>query len=200
MEVAKPAVWSASNAAASDPLDLGNLRLSQSFTETAGVKKLLTTVPVRKPNKQDFVRVHPNENYRVDVLMIELEEDREVYLVSGRNMVDELATEAQPFTLYTAINRQGVVFLWPVRLPTPDGKVLEWHRSAREAAETAVGKWSRVKANMSLGAYETTVAESAIADPVWPEASFQELIRIGFRDRVIDVATHPVVKRLRGLP
>jgi hypothetical protein len=199
MEVVKPAVWSASDAATSDPYDLGNLRLSQSFTETAGVKKLLTTVPVRKPNKQDFVRVHPSEAFRADVLMIELEEDRETYIV-GRNMVDELATEAKPFTLFTAINRQGVVFLWPVRLPAPDGKVFEWHRSLREAAETATGRWCRVKSNQSLGAYETTIAESAIADPVWPAASFQELIRIGFRDRVIDVATHPVVKRLRGLP
>jgi hypothetical protein len=198
MEVVKPAVWPSSDAATSDPYDLGNLRLSQSFTETAGVKKLLNTVPVRKPNKQDFVRVHPSEAYRADVLMVELKEDREAYLVS-RNMVDELATEAEPFSLYTAINRQGVVFLWPVRLPAPDGKVNEWHRSLREAAETAVSKWTRVRANMSLGAYESTVAESAIADPVWPEASFQELIRIGFRDRVIDTATHPVVRRLRGL-
>ena len=198
MEV-KPAVLSPNDTVAADPYDLRNLRLSQSFTETAGVKKLLTTVPVRKPHKQDFVRVHPSEDYRADFLMVELKEDREAY-IDGRNMVDELATEAEPFSLFTAINRQGVVFLWPVRLPTPDGKVNEWHRSLREAAETAVGKWARVRANMSLGAYESTVAESAIADPVWPEASFQELIRIGFRDRVIDVATHAVVRRLRGLP
>jgi len=32
---------------------LSELRLSQSFVEQAGVKKLLTTVPVRKPHKQD---------------------------------------------------------------------------------------------------------------------------------------------------
>jgi hypothetical protein len=199
VKVVNPATLSSNDAVAADPYDLSNLRLNQSFTETAGVKKLLTTVPVRKPHKQDFVRVHPSEAYRADVLMVELKEDREAYLVS-RNMVDELATEAEPFSLYTAINRQGVVFLWPVRLPAPDGKVNEWHRSLREAAETAVGKWSRVRANMSLGAYESTVAESVIADPVWPEASFQELIRIGFRDRVIDTATHAVVRRLRGLP
>ena len=37
-----------------DPFDLNNLRLDQSFVESAGVKKLLTTVPVRKPNPQDF--------------------------------------------------------------------------------------------------------------------------------------------------
>jgi hypothetical protein len=43
-----------------NPFDPANLRLSQSFVETAGVKKLLTTVPVRKPSAQDFVRVHPD--------------------------------------------------------------------------------------------------------------------------------------------
>ena len=54
-------------------------------------------------------------------------------------------------TLYTAINRQGVVFLWPVRLPGPDGKVNEWWRSAGEAAELAMTKWVRVKAEHELG-------------------------------------------------
>lgn len=37
-----------------DPFaDLGKLRLSQDFAATVGVKKLLTTVPVRKPTGQD---------------------------------------------------------------------------------------------------------------------------------------------------
>ena len=45
-----------------DPFNPDNLRLSQSFAETVGVKKLLTTVPVRKPSPQDFVRVHPDPN------------------------------------------------------------------------------------------------------------------------------------------
>jgi hypothetical protein len=52
---------------------------------------------------------------------------------------------------------------------------------------------------MSLGAYEITVAESVIADPVWPELSYQELVRIAYRDRMITSLDHPVVKRLRGL-
>ena len=53
-----------STGAPPDPFDPANLRLSQSFVETAGVKKLLTTVPVRKPSPQDFVRVHPSPEYR----------------------------------------------------------------------------------------------------------------------------------------
>ena len=48
-----------------DPFDPASLRLDQNFAETAGVKKLLTTVPVRKPNRQDFVRVHPDADFRL---------------------------------------------------------------------------------------------------------------------------------------
>src|SRR6516164_6505574 len=97
-----------------DPFDLAGLRLSQNFTETTGVKKLLTTVPVRKPNPQDFVRVHPSADYRADFAMIELKDEREEYIVRGRDLIGELAGEITPKTLFTAINRQNVVFLWPV--------------------------------------------------------------------------------------
>jgi hypothetical protein len=51
---------------------------------------------------------------------------------------------------------------------------------------------------MSLGAYEITVAESVMAEPVWPDLSYQELVRIAYRDRMIAALDHPVVKRLRG--
>jgi hypothetical protein len=182
-----------------DPFDVEKLRLSQAFTETAGVKKLLLNVPVRKPNPQDFVRVHPSADYRADFAMIELKDEREEYIVSGSDLRDELAGEITLKTLFTAINRQGVVFLWPVRLPDPDGRQMEWHRSMREAADFGTREWVRVKANISLGAYEITVAEKAIREPTWPEVTFQELIRVAFRDRLITSLDHAVIKRLRGL-
>jgi len=37
-----------------DPFDPASLRLDQSFGAGAAVKKLLTTVPIHKPNRQDF--------------------------------------------------------------------------------------------------------------------------------------------------
>jgi hypothetical protein len=179
--------------------DLASLRLPQNFTETAGVKKLLTTVPVRKPNPQDFCRVHSSRDYRENFAVIELKEDRETYLIRGHELVSELVGEYTAVTLFTAVNRQGIVFLWPVRLPDPDGKQMEWHRSMREAAETAMERWLRVKANMSLGAYEINAAESIMGEPEWPKEPFTELLRIGFRNRLIDTIDHPVIKRLRGL-
>jgi hypothetical protein len=181
-----------------DPFDLDQLVLDQSFTETVGVRKLLTTVPARKPNPQDFMRVNPDPAYRANFSMIDLKDERELYLVPKR-MAPELISECIPFTLFTAINRQGITRIWPVRLPGPDGKINEWWRTAGEAAELAMKSWIRIKANMDLGAYEMFVAESTISDPVWPELPFQELLRIAFKDRYIDSIDHPVVKRLRGL-
>jgi len=102
-----------------DPFDLASLRLNPSFLETAGVKKLLTTVPARRPSPQDFVRVHPAPEYRADFALIDLKDDREDYLVRPE-VLPELTGEVVFKTIFTAINRQGVVFLWPVRLPAPD--------------------------------------------------------------------------------
>jgi hypothetical protein len=65
-----------------DPsFDPARLRLSQNFSESVGVKKALLTVPVRKPGRQDFVRVHPDEDYRLETAVVELKDERETYLV-----------------------------------------------------------------------------------------------------------------------
>jgi hypothetical protein len=176
---------------------LTSLRLNPSFLETAGVKKLLMTVPVRKPSPQDFVRVHPAPEYRENFPMIDLKDDREDFLVRPE-LLPELAGELVYKTIFVAINRQAVVFLWPILLPAPDDRKSDWARSAHEAAEIATTKWVRLKANMSLGAYEVHVAESVMAEPDWPERSFQDLLRIAYRDRMITNLEHAVVKRLRG--
>jgi hypothetical protein len=182
-----------------DPFaDLSKLRLDQSFLEMACANKVLTTVPVRKPLKQEWVRVHPDPAFREPFAAIELKNDREHYLITPQ-IAQALPTEIVTEMLYTTINRQRVVSLWPVRLPSSDGRINEWHRSAQEAAERAMSRWIRVVSNMSLGAYEIIEAPGQIPDPEWPvEYNFRDLLRIGFRDRIISSFNHPVLKRLRG--
>lgn len=177
--------------------DPSRLRLSQNFTESVGVKKALLTVPVRKPGRQDFVRTHPDSTFRLETAVIELKEDRETYLIDPE-LWHELPGEIVPKVLFTTMNRQGVLSLWPIRLPREDGRHDEWNRSALEAAELAQGKWLRVAANMSLGAYEVYEAVSKLPEPEWPEVTFPEILKIAFRDRFITDLSHPVVRRLRG--
>jgi hypothetical protein len=189
----------ASDSAALDPFDPERLRLSQDFAASLGVKKVLLTVPVRKPAKEWWVQTHPDPAYRIQTAVLELKEDREVYLVDP-TLWSELAAESTfgPRALFTSITRQNVVFLWPIRLPGPDGKIDEWNRSALEAATLAASKWVRVQANMSLGAYEVQTTVADIATPQWPEAPLQDLLRVAFKDRHITDLYHPVLRRLRG--
>ena len=72
-------------------------------------------------------------------------------------------------TLFLAVNRQGTVFFWPVSLPGPDGKDLNWWRSAREAASRARSTWVRVMPNINLGAPKFLRRMITLGEPVWPD-------------------------------
>ncbi len=182
-----------------DPFDPAALRISQDFAADAGVKQVLATIPVRKPGKQDFIRTHPSEEYRLTTVVIELKDERsESYLVTP-DLRDELIGEVIPVTLFLAINRQGVVFFWPCKLPDLSGRVNAWHESALEAAHLARDGWIRVTADMSLGAYRIFQATGELPDPEWPTESLGELLKIAFKGgKLIDAVDHPVLKRLRG--
>jgi hypothetical protein len=41
-------------------------------------------------------------------------------------------------------------------------------------------------------------AQSDLGEPEWPELEYWELIKIAFRDHLIEKLDHPVIKRLRG--
>jgi hypothetical protein len=179
------------------PLNLQDLRLNQNFGSQVGVKKLLVTVPVRKPGSQEFVRTYANEKYRGQYALLELKEDRETYLLDP-GLCGLVPNDAFPAMLFTTINRQSVLTLWPVKLPREDGKVMAWHSSAMQAAEEAMRAWIKVTSNMTLGAYEIYRAAADIPDPEWPNISFEEILNIGFKGHVITSADHPVIRKLRG--
>ena len=180
-----------------DPFDLSRLRLSQDFASKVGVKKALITVPVRKPDRQSFVRVHPGAAWRLKTAILELKDERETYLVDP-DLWPEIPSEVKPHVLFTAINRQGVVFLWPVRLPGDEGRDNAWNNSALEAADLATQGWVRVASNMNLGAYEVFQATAELPEPEWPEQDFQSLLKIAFRGHYIQSLDHPAIRRLRG--
>lgn len=190
----KPGDKSQSKTSIFDP---SKLRLSQNFGESAGVKKLVTTIPVRKPNKQDFIRVHADPAYRLETAVLEFKEERETYLVAPE-LWPELPGELTPKVLFTAINRQKVLFVWPIRLPGEDGRHDEWNASALEAAQMAQMDWIRISANMSLGAYEIYQATGDLPEPEWPEMNFSKILETAFKGRFITDLDHPALRRLRG--
>jgi hypothetical protein len=181
-----------------DPFDVQSLRLTQDFGSAVGVRKRLVFVPICKPSNEWFVRTHPDESYRLPTALLELKKERETYLVA-QPLWPELTSEPTftPRLLVLAVSRQGNPFLWPARLPGPDGRLDPWNQSALEACQMARTEWVRLKSNMQIGAYDISVA-SFQAEPEWPDLPFQEILRIAFRDRVISDWNHPALRRLRG--
>ncbi len=177
--------------------DLSELRLSRDYAEGAGVKKLLTTIPVNKPNRQRFFRVNPDPNYQLPVAVIELKEENETYLIHPR-ILNEIPEDFKNKLLAVGVTRQGVLFVWPIGMPDSDGKYNPWHQSAREAAELAKTTWIRMVSNRELGAYEIYVAEGNLGDPKFPDLSMEEIIDIAFKDKIISDLDHPLLKQLRG--
>ena len=129
-----------------DPFDPSSLRLCQDFIGEQAVK-VLTTVPCRKPGRQEFVRVRPEPEFVLDTLVLDDQTNREVYLIDP-SIRAELQGESRAVRLVVATNRQGDVFLWPARLPGADGRSSSWFDSALAAVESAKTKWVRVVANM----------------------------------------------------
>jgi hypothetical protein len=195
-----------------DPFDPQNLRLDQNFNEPIGVRKVITTVKCRKPHRQEFIRVHPHEDFRIDLPgIITKEGDRNgdfypvVKTVALQLRGDQaVKAEVKGYTLFYTINRQGTPFLWPVAIEDEEvngRRRDEWAISAREAAERAMGDvWVRVVANMNAGLYEVMEAtNAAIPDPIWPEdLALVDLVRLSFKDRLITSIDHPLLKHLRG--
>ena len=178
--------------------DLAALRLSDAdAANLSGASELLSHVPVRKPNRHEYFRVHPAPEMSLVTTVFLDKEENETFLVAP-GMRQALVGETRPVLLTTAITTQNVVMIFPVNLPV-DGRAIPWHETARGAAERAKQDWIRMASDKQLGAYRIYKAEGELSEPVWPAQSFSELLDIAFRDRIIKQMDHPVVRRLRGL-
>ena len=178
-----------------DPFNPENLRLRG--VESLGVEKVLTTVPCDKPKAQQFVRVHPDESYRMETAIFEDKIQKEIYLVSP-SMLPQMSSDITPVCLFTAVTRHNDCFLWPVKLPGQDGRTNSWNESAMAAAKLAMENWVRVTSSMSASKYEVFKAIGNLPDPEWPTETFQELLRRCFENRFIDSVDREILKSLRG--
>lgn len=183
-----------------DLFDLNKLRITTDFDSEIELERVISTVPVRKPGKEHFIRTHPGSDYRVTVGLIELKEEGTTYLVVDQALREKLLSEPTYVekTLVTAMTANGILFLWPLRGPGRDGRLDAWSLSAIEAAKRAEREWVRVIANMTLGAYNIVIGRGIHKEPVWPQLTLGELIRVAFQDKFINHLDHPVLKSLRG--
>ena len=185
--------------ASPDPFDPVSLRLGTDYSEGLGVRKVISTIPNRKPNKSEWFRVRPGEEWRLQTAVLELEKgvERATYLVAP-SLWPDLSGEIAPALLLTCVNRAGDLFLWRVKLPGADGRSNTWTDSALQIAKAAEDNWARMVSDTANGIYTHYEPSTDLPDPRWPTISFREIIRIAFRDRMIESLDHPVIRELRG--
>lgn len=182
-----------------DPFDPVSLRLGTDYSEGLGVRRVFSTIPNRKPNKSEWFRVRSGEEWRLQTAVLELEKgvERSTYLVAP-SLWPDLSGEITPALLLMCVNRAGDLFLWRVKLPGADGRSNSWTDSALQIAKAAEDNWARMVSDTTNGTYGHYEPSADLPDPRWPTISFREVIRIAFRDRMIESLDHPVIRELRG--
>jgi len=178
--------------------NIESLKLTQEYANHFGVKRKITNVSIRKPRKDEFFRVHSDENWQLQTLMLDVKSEGEMYILSP-DLMHILPDLAKPVSLHTAIDRQGNAFIIPLPLPSLDGRRNPWHDSLHQVILAAKKDWVRCAANIALGGYDLYVAENLHEEPVWPEIGFSELLAIACRTRLIKDEQHPVIQQLLGM-
>ena len=136
--------------------NLDNIRVSQNYDEQVGTEKVLTRVPIRTPDRQEWVRVHTNEAYHIEAELIEDKLDRETYLVHPK-LHGFVSQEGVRKKLYYSITRQNDVFLWPAKMVDSNGKLDTWNKSRHKIVAEAKKKWVRVIPNHYINGYDVLV-------------------------------------------
>jgi hypothetical protein len=181
------------------PANLAKMKLSQDFAAMTSVKPMITVVAVRKPNKHEFVRVRPGTEWRFETGCFVDKDTREVYMVTAE-LWPVMPGDVTPTALVVALSRNSPIpFLWPLVLPSSDGRPNRWHESGIEAARLAESQWLRSVADMSAGCYVPYVAAAKLAEPEWPtDLKMSDFLRLAFQGRFIRDMSHPCLQRLRG--
>lgn len=152
----------------------------------------LVSLPVQKPSKSQFFRIHPDLHADINLLKVESNNGSESYAVYP-HMVKHV-DGVQLYTLFLGVHRDGSCFLWPVSATSSDG----WSRTARQIAVAGIEKWVRLVANRTTNMYIMRVAKECQDDPQFPkDKTFDELLYLAFGDgHIISDSEHPIVKDL----
>jgi hypothetical protein len=176
--------------------DLKTLEVSP--TAQIGAREILSTVAVRKPKNNEFIRVRDDLDFTLTTIVYENKDEGETYLVVPEMrpaMIAGLATRL----LVLAVNQVGAVFIWPVPIDDEYSRKNAWNESARSGYHKAKTDWVKLVGDRAAGHYRLYLAEGVLPAPRWPDKTFGELLAIAFGGRQIASENHPVVRSMRGL-
>ncbi len=179
--------------------DLEALKLSAEEAGLLGSEEVLTTLDVRKPAVNEFVRVSTDPAMCLaSTVYTDLAGDTWFVPPAFRGC---FLAGLKYVRLQLTVNQVGTPFIWPISALSEarPGRPNKWTVSAREAAELAKTVWVKLAADMQARVYKVYKAEGKLPDPVFPDKGFGALLTMAFQGRVIDKTDHAAVQEARGL-
>jgi hypothetical protein len=169
-----------------------SLVLSQNYEDQIEAEDLLMDIPVRRPKKLEWVRVHPN--HRLGPVALLEDDEEKIYLLS-EDVHTAVHEEAKVVTLRQCITSTKVSFIWHVPCVQPDGADWSSWKSQRAAAEIGEESWIRMIWQREASNYKVR-RKADYGEPAWPTQSIDELAETAFKGRIIDSLDHPVIRHL----
>jgi hypothetical protein len=176
--------------------DLAALRNASVLTVKR--KTVLVNVPVDKPPNNVHFRTHPTLKLENATVIKEKEGTRDIYyfVVPDMRAHPKLAPRLRPVTITLTCMCPGNGFLlWPV----PEKTDFKPWKSEKTAAEQAKTFWMSIVWNAEKSDYDVERAENIKIEPAWPQENFEDLLKLGFADLIVDNEDHYYVRRLRGI-
>jgi hypothetical protein len=166
--------------------------------EVIAAKEILTTMPVRKPKKNEFVRVAP-ETPPFTTYLYQDDEEGTYYFIEPEMRPHFIAGTVVK-VLVPAVNQLGAAFIWPV--PVEDGQGSRnnsWNESHRAAYQMAKTKWTKMVSDRASRVYRVYEASGNLADPQFCPQPFNQQLALAFRGiSTISDREHPVLRAMRG--
>jgi hypothetical protein len=178
--------------------DLASLRKASKLVVQR--KAVLVNVEVDKPRNNCYFRCH--RELLLDDTTIARDTSgtskTSYFVCPHMRSHPKVAPQLRRVTLVLACTWPGNNYLiWPV--PIIGERPFPAWKSARAAYELALDRWVLMAWSEEKNDYQIEIAEGIDHEPVWPEKTFEDLLKLGFDGKIIDNEDHPYVRRLRGL-
>jgi hypothetical protein len=157
----------------------------------------ISLLPIRRPKKDEFVRVLFTREYRhfsgLDMLVVKGPMSTDLYWLDYEgDLLPEVEDSLKRYSLFIAVTNQGEFFLWP--LPDEGGMA---RSSTHDAIELCSEDWYSVRWDVTQ--FVTASPRIRPDEPKWNKLAPREAIfNASLRHVAITTMEHPVIRRLLG--